>query len=283
LIPWQVKALKWGIIHRIVPSNPDNSFNLSEFEKALGGGKVKLVSMVWTSNLDGVTNPVKEIIKLAHERGALVLLDAAQAAPHQKIEAARLDVDFLAFSGHKMLGASGMGVLYGKFALLEKLSPFIVGGDTVESSTYESHVMLPPPEKFEAGLQNYAGIIGLCEAVKYLERVGFDRIAKQERLLNEFITAELLKIPKLHIIGPAAAHERQGVISFYIDGVDSHQIALILNKTYNVSIRSGQHCVHSWFSAHGIKSSARASLYFYNTLDEAKIFTDGVRKIAKLF
>lgn len=283
LVPWQIAVKKRGIVHKIVRSNSDNTFNLEAYKKLLSTEKVKLVSVVWTSNLDGVTFPVKEIIKVAHERGALVLLDSAQSAPHEKIDVAKLDVDFLAFSGHKMLGPSGMGILYGKFALLEKLSPFMVGGDTVESSTYDGHIMLPPPEKFEAGLQNYAGIIGLGEAVKYLERVGFEAIRAQERLLNEFITAELLKIPKLHIIGPAPAADRGGIISFYIDDVDSHQIALILNQTYNISIRSGQHCVHSWFSAHNIQSSARASLYFYNTMEEAKIFVEGVRKIAELF
>ena len=163
LIPWQILSKKEGVIHKIVPSREDNTFDLEKFKEMIENlqNKVKLVAMVFTSNLDGVSIPVKEITKIAHQYGAKVLLDAAQAMPHQKIDVSNLDVDFLAFSGHKMLGPSGTGVLYGKYYLLEELEPFLVGGETVEYSTYQEHKFLPPPEKFEAGLQDYAGIIGL--------------------------------------------------------------------------------------------------------------------------
>jgi len=282
LIPWQILSKKKRIVHKIVPSKNDNTFDLDAFAKIMND-KVKLVSMVYTSNLDGVTIPAQEIIKIAHQYGAKVLLDAAQAAPHQEIDVSKLDVDFLAFSGHKMLGPSGTGILYGKYHLMEELEPFLVGGNTVEYSTYESHKLLPPPEKFEAGLQDYAGIIGLGEAVKYLNQIGFESIAEHEYKLNKFITEEIVKIPGLKIIGPFDPALRGGIISFYIDGVDSHQIALILDETANIMIRSGQHCVHSWFASRKIQSSVRVSLCFYNTLEEAGIFVENFNKFIKLY
>jgi cysteine desulfurase/selenocysteine lyase len=285
LIPWQILAKNLGIFHKIVPSKEDNTFDLEKFKETMGNWreKIKLVSMVFTSNLDGVTIPARKIIEISHRYGAKVLLDAAQTVPHQKIDVALLDVDFLAFSGHKMLGPSGIGVLYGKYHLLENLEPFLVGGDTVEYSTYKDHKLLPPPEKFEAGLQNYAGIVGLAEAVKYLKRIGFENIAQQTYKLNKFITKELIKIPQLKIIGPPDPALRGSIVSFYIEGIDSHQIALILDESANIMVRSGQHCVHSWFSAHQIKDSLRVSLYFYNTLKEAEIFLENLKKIIKLF
>jgi cysteine desulfurase / selenocysteine lyase len=281
LIPWQIMAKRHGIVVKIVPSRPDNTFDLDAFEKLLDK-KVRLVSFGWSSNLDGVTIPVAEVIKKAHQNGSLVLLDAAQSAPHHKANVKALDVDFMAFSGHKMLGPSGMGVLYGKYQLLEKMDPFLVGGDTVASSTYETCEFLPPPEKFEAGLQDYAGIMGLGAAAKYLMDVGFDAIEKQELLLNEAITAELKDFPRLKLLGPADPRLRGGVVAFTIEGVDSHRIALMLDQMAAIMVRSGQHCVHSWFNAHQIKGSVRASLYFYNTMEEAALFTSSLKKIGKV-
>jgi len=243
---------------------------------------VKLVSLGFTSNLDGVTIPAAEIIRKAHACGALVLLDAAQTAPHQEIDVRSLDVDFLAFSGHKMLGPSGTGVLYGKLALLEEMPPFLVGGDTVSSTTYTSHQLLPPPEKFEAGLQDYAGIIGLGEAVDYLQSIGFNAIQKQETLINETISEAIKNIPGLKIIGPADPKLRGGIVSFYMDGIDAHQVALMLDQMGGVLVRSGQHCVHSWFNAHGIAGSVRASAYFYNTQQEAEQMVGHLNKIVKV-
>ena len=244
--------------------------------------KVRLVSFGYTSNLDGVTIPAEEIIKKAHRSGALVMLDAAQAAPHRKINVKTLDVDFLALSGHKMLGPSGTGVLYGKYQLLERMEPFLVGGDTVASSTYDTCEFLPPPEKFEAGLQDYAGIMGMGAAAKYLQDVGFEAIQKQELLINECITTEIKDIPGLKLIGPADPKLRGGIVSFTIEGIDSHRIALMLDQMANIMVRSGQHCVHSWFNAHHIQGSVRASAYFYNTLEEAVLFAANLKKIRKV-
>jgi len=281
LIPWQVLARKHGVQVKILPSRPDNTFDLAAFEQMLDR-QVKLVSFGLTSNLDGVTIPAAEIIKKAHQNGVLVLLDAAQAAPHLKLNVKALDVDFLALSGHKMLGPSGMGVLYGKYKLLEQIEPFMVGGDTVASSTYTTCEFLPPPEKFEAGLQDYAGMIGMGAAAKYLMEVGFEAIQKQETLLNEYVSAEIRDLPGLKLIGPPDPRLRGGIVNFYIEGIDSHRIALMLDQMAAIAIRSGQHCVHSWFNAHKITGSARASMYFYNTQEEAAIFVANLKKIRKV-
>lgn len=280
LVPWLLLRDRRGIEVKIIPSNEDGSFNLENFSKLITG--VKLVSIVHTSNLDGVTNPVKEIIEIAHKNDALVCLDVAQSIPHRKIDVQDLDVDFLAFSGHKILGPTGMGVFYGKKELLEKLEPFLVGGDTVEFSTYDNYKMLPIPDKFEAGLQNYAGIIGLGETVKYLSQFDFKDIAEHELKLNTYITDELQKIPQIKIIGPKDPKYRSGIINFYIEGMDMHKFAIMLDEMANIEIRSGQHCVHSWFTGKKCLNSARVSLYLYNTIEEAEAFITNLNKIIKI-
>ena len=281
LIPWQVVAKKCGVQLKIQVPLADGTFDLTAFEQNLKSG-VRLVAFGQTSNLDGVSLPVEQIIKLAHKSGALVLLDAAQSAPQRKINVRSLDVDFLAFSGHKILGPSGTGVLYGKAKLLDGLTPFLVGGDTVASSTYETAEFLPVPEKFEAGLQDYAGIIGLGEAVHYLQAVGFEAIQKQELLLNQIMTEGCKDIQGLHLIGPADPALRAGIFTFFIEGIDSHRIALMLDQMANICVRSGQHCVHSWFNENKIKGSVRASAYFYNTAQEAELFVENLKKIRKV-
>lgn len=280
LLPWQQLKEK-GVVHRICFSKPDGTFDLESFKKNLDG-TVKLVSMVHTSNLDGTTIPAEEIIKLAHKNGSLVLLDAAQSVPHKKIDVKKMDVDFLAFSGHKMCGPTGIGVLYGKFDLLKQLKPFMVGGDTVKTTTYTSAEFLLPPEKFEAGLQNYAGAIGLGATAEYLQKIGLENIEKHEIELNKFITEEISKIPGVKILGPQNPELRCGIISFVIEGMDMHYIAQLLDNLENIAVRSGQHCVHSWFNANKVPGSVRASLYFYNTKEEAKIFIDTLKKICAL-
>jgi len=280
LVPWLLLRDKVGIVVKIIPSNTDGTFNLDNFSKLINGAK--LVSIVHTSNLDGVTNPAKEIIKIAHKNGVLVCLDAAQSIPHRKIDVQDLDVDFLAFSGHKMLGPTGTGVFYGKSELLEKLSPFLVGGDTVEFSTYDSYKMLEVPEKFEAGLQNYAGIIGLGEAVKYLSQFDFNDIREHELKLNTYITEELKKILNIKIIGPENPADRSGIVNFYMEGTDMHKFVIMLDEMADIEIRSGQHCVHSWFADKKIYNSARVSLYLYNTIEEAEAFITNLKKIIEI-
>lgn len=281
LIPWQRLSKRSGVEVGILPTGSDGLVDLEAYKQKLTP-RVKLVSIGMTSNLDGVTQPVREIIQLAHKNGTLALLDAAQSVPHMRLDVKSLDLDFLAFSGHKMLGPSGTGVLYGKYKLLEKMEPFLVGGETVAFSTYEDCQFLPPPEKFEAGLQDYAGIIGLGVAVKYLEKVGFDAIQKQEKLLNTAISRELAGMERIHLIGPADPAQRGGIITFYPEKADHHQVAIMLDQMANIMVRSGQHCVHSWFHSRGISGSVRASVYFYNTMDEADIFVETLKKILKV-
>lgn len=275
LIPWQELKKKKGIILEIFKFGDIESFK----EKIKGA---RLASFVQTSNLDGTTQNVQEMIKIAHKEGAKVLIDGAQSAPHKEINLKKLDTDFFVASGHKMLGPSGTGILYGKKEELEKLELFISGGETVKDSQYNSYVIEDIPQRFEAGLQNYAGIIGLGAAIDYLKKIGMNNIQKKETELNKKLTQELLKIKGLKIIGPENAEERGGVISFNIEGINPHDIALQLDASSNIMIRSGYHCCHSWFNSHKIDGSARASLYFYNTTEEIDKFLEALEKALKI-
>ena len=280
LLPF-LKLSKKGIKLKFVDSNRDNSFNLEKFEDCLSE-KTKLVSVVYVSNIDGVANPIPEIVKLAHKNGAKVLADGAQAVPSIPVDVRKLNVDFLAFSGHKMLGPTGTGILYGKKPLLEQMDQFIIGGETVVDSSYDRYTMEGLPMKFEAGLQNYAGIIGLGEAVRYLKKVGIKRIHEHEIDLNKIITDSLSPNAKISIIGPTEAERRSGIFSFNIMDLDPLDVSKILDVSRGILTRGGTHCVHSWFNKHNLKGSVRASLYLYNTEEEAKIFAEEVKKIAKI-
>lgn len=282
LVPWLRLKDKIQIELVVVASTEDNQTDVEAWEKALVNQSVKLVAFGHTSNLDGVTSKAKDIIHLAHKYGALTLVDAAQAVPHQPISVTDLDVDFMAFSAHKMCGPSGMGVIYGKLDLLDKLEPFLTGGDTVAQTTYKSYEMLKTPDKFEAGLQDYAGIMGFGAAVDYLTEVGMENIHKHELDLTQLLTKKLGEMDRVKIIGPKETELRGGITSFTVDGADHHQVALMLDQMGNVAVRSGQHCVHSWFNQHKIPGSVRASVYFYNTKEEVEKFGDTLTKILRI-
>ncbi|MFW9808995.1 MAG: aminotransferase class V-fold PLP-dependent enzyme [Candidatus Thorarchaeota archaeon] len=281
LVSSQLVSKKYGAKHYAVRSSPDHRFSMESFQNALTSD-VKLVSFVWTSNLDGYSLPVKDIIDTAHDNGSLVLLDAAQTAPHYKIDVDKLNVDFLAFSGHKMLGPTGTGVLYVKKDNYQQMDPFIVGGETVDWSTLEDHEFLEPPQRYEAGLQNYAGELGLAAAARYLKSIGLEKIEKHENDLNKRMHDGLEQISGASIIGINDARERGGITSFTLEGVQYHDVAMIMNRNYNIMVRSGQHCVHSWFTANDIDGSVRASLYLYNTKEEIETFIEAAETIAKL-
>ncbi|MFH1063612.1 MAG: cysteine desulfurase [Candidatus Woesearchaeota archaeon] len=280
LIPWLKLKKTVGIKLKVVDSNPDNTFNLENLDKTLTD-KTKLVSVVHTSNLDGVTNPIADIASAAHKRGALMLVDGAQSIPGRQVDVRKLDVDFLSFSGHKMCGPTGTGVLYGKMELLEKLDQFLVGGETVIESTYDSYDIENIPMRFEAGLQDYAGIIGLGEACRYIQKIGFKNIMAQEELINTIMTEGIEDNAKVNIIGPKDPTLRSGVFSFNIKGMDPHHVAGMLDASKKIMVRSGAHCVHSWFNKHKLHGSARASAYFYNTEEEAETFVKEISKISK--
>lgn len=281
LIPWLKMKKDKGIKVVISRTNNDGTFNLENFRKCFSP-KTKLVSIIYTSNLDGVTNPIREIIQISHLHKVPVLVDAAQAVPSFEVDVRKLDIDFLAFSGHKMCGPSGTGVLYGKKHLLEKLDQFLVGGETVQNSTYDSYIPEKVPNRFEAGLQNYAGIIGLGESCRYLRNIGMSNIAKHEIKLNSLLTDLLKDEQKIKILGPSDAKQRGGIFSFIINGMDIHHVSRILDSSRKIMTRSGAHCVHSWFNARNLKGSVRASLYFYNTEDEVRRFAEEIKKILKL-
>jgi len=282
LVPWLRLRDTKGIVHVPFKSNEDNTFCLDKFSEFMSR-KVKLVLLAHTGNLDGYTIPAAEIIKIAHDHGALVMLDGAQSAPHQHVDVKKLDVDFFAYSVHKMLGPTGMGVLYGKYQLLESFPPYLVGGDTVETTRYDSYKMLKPPAKFEAGLQDYGGVIGSAAAAEYLMNVGQENVHAHEVRLSQIITKGLSEIEGCQIIGPPSAELRGGINSFVIKGLEPHDIAMILDEVANIMIRSGMHCVHSWFNARKMRGSARASLYLYNTEDECRLFVDTLKDVAKSF
>jgi len=266
LLPWH------KFKHLVVESKEDETFDMGYFQDVIK--KVDLISFVFTSNLDGYTLPVKEIIKIAHENDVVVLLDGAQAVPHKKIDVSKLDVDLMAFSGHKMLGPSGTGCLYGKRDILDKMDTFIIGGDTVNNTTYNKYDLKEAPYKFEAGLQNYAGFIGLGAAVKYLTPIIGDIEAHEEKLWNY-----LRKNLDVEMVG---VDQPSGIFSFNIPKITSHEIAQMLDASSNIAIRSGMHCVHSWFNSRKMQGSARASFYLYNTMEEAKIFVEEVKKVIEL-
>ncbi|MBI4448362.1 aminotransferase class V-fold PLP-dependent enzyme, partial [Candidatus Woesearchaeota archaeon] len=266
LVPWIVLKERRGVDHKIFRFN-----DLEDLKKKLDKN-VKLVTVIHSSNVDGTTLNLKEVIRIAHDAGALVLVDGAQSAPHKEIDLKKLDADFFACSIHKMAGPSGMGILYGKQGLLDKLNPFMVGGNTVVETHYGSVEFQKTPQRFEAGLQNFAGIIGTKAALEYLKKVGLEEIEKHEHKLNQRITEGLLS--DVQLIGPEDAKLRSGIFSFNIRGMSSHEIAQIVDSSSNIMIRSGAHCVHSWFNANNLKGSARASLYFYNTLEECDLFVE---------
>jgi len=271
LLPWQ-QLLRRGISHRTA------TFGDLDALRAALTPEVKLVSMVMTSNLDGASIDARSTVEIVHEAGIPILLDAAQAAPHQPLEVRALDVDFLACSGHKMLGPSGTGLLYGKRDALARLRPTLVGGGTVDDSTYQRATYREGPERFEAGLQNYAGIIGLRHAIEYLERVGREAIDTHERLLTRQLQEGLERYPDITIFGPPA-EKRGGITSFAFAAIDVHDVCLLLDRSAGIAVRSGRHCVHSWFNSHQVEGTVRVSLYLYNTAEEIAAFLTALGKV----
>jgi len=273
LLPVQLLKNK-GIEHRIFKFGDINDFK-SKLDK-----DIKLIVTAHISNLDGTINPIEEIINLSHKNKSLILVDAAQSILHVKINVKKMDIDFLAFSGHKIFGPSGTGVLYGKYDLLNKLKPFIFGGGTVKDSTYEDYVIENIPQRFEAGLQDYAGIIGLGEAIKYFQGLGIEGVEDYIEDLNKIITQEFLKLG-IKILGEEDYKKRKGIISFNIKGINNKEIAEILNQN-NIFIRAGMHCVHSWFNSNKIDGSARISLSVYNTEEDCRKVIEEIKKIKSL-
>ncbi|EQD54592.1 Aminotransferase, class V/Cysteine desulfurase [mine drainage metagenome] len=278
LIVWQRLARERGIRVEVLPLDDGGAFDGDLLEERLARG-VRLVSLFHTSNLDGRTLPVREIVERAHDRGARVLVDGCQAAPHAPGAVDRLGIDYYAVSGHKMLGPTGTGVLASSPDRLGELRPVLVGGETVEWSTLTDHALRPPPYRFEAGLQNYAGIIGAGAALDYLGALDPDEMRAHELALNERVTRAFAEEPRIRILGPPAAADRPSLVAFTLDGVDPHSAALFLDEASGVMVRSGRHCVHSWYAERGLEGNVRASFYVYNTVADVDALIAGVREL----
>jgi cysteine desulfurase/selenocysteine lyase len=281
LLPWFMLAKKIGIMHEMTNVTSEGEFDFDNFSEKIDGAK--LVSIFHTSNVMATTVPAKEIAKICHDNGSLLMLDGAQSVPHKVIDVKKLDADFLAFSIHKMLGPSGVGVLYGKHDILKKMDPFIVGGETIRDVDFGSPVFEEPPAKFEAGLQNYAGVIGAGEAIEYLNKIKMEDVERYEEKLSEALT-EGLSNADVILHGPKYHKKRCALAAFTVKDVNPHDVAMLLDDTANIMVRSGMHCCHL-FHKHILNlpnGSVRASLYLYNTEEEIKIFLENLEKIVKL-
>ncbi len=279
IVPWQLLCQEKDATLRVVPVNDAGEVEIEEFERAIGE-RTKIVAVSHVSNALGTINNVREIISLAHERGVPVLLDGAQAVPRFAVDVRELGCDFYVFSGHKLYGPSGMGVLYGRYELLEGMPPYQSGGDMIETVSFEKSTFQPPPQRFEAGTPDIAGAAGLAAAIDYLEGFGLDAIEQHEDELTRYGTDLLQEIPELRLIGTAA--HKTGVLSFVVEGVHPHDLGTILDME-GVAIRAGHHCAQPLMDRFQVPATARASLGLYNTREDLDCLADAVRKAIEMF
>ena len=270
LLPWQMVARQTGAALRFLECLPDGSFPEEEIGRVISP-RTKLAAIGQISNVTGRAAPVEEVIARVHGVGGVVLVDGAQSAPHRRIDLQTLDADFFAFSGHKLMAPMGIGVLYGKKALLEEMPPFLRGGEMIDSVTRGDAVFAPLPQKFEAGTVNGSGAAGLLAALDYLDGVGFESVERRERELTRYAFERLEKLPGVSVIGSADPDEHNGILSFTVDGVHPHDVSAILNED-GVCIRAGHHCAQPLLTHLGISSCSRASLAFYNTYGDVDRF-----------
>lgn len=279
LLPWQMAARQTGASLRFLECEEDGRITQERLDQAFSR-HTRLVAIAHVSNVLGCVNPVKEIVSMARKHGAVVVLDAAQSAPHMPIDVRALDVDFLAFSGHKLMGPMGIGVLYGKRALLEEMPPFLTGGEMIDSVTRTNAVFTPVPHKFEAGTVNAAGAWGLKAAMDYLKTIGFDEVHRQESALTTAALEGLRQIPHVHVLGSEKPEEHCGILTFTIDGVHPHDVSAILDSD-GIAVRAGHHCAQPLFEYLKVSSATRASLCFYNTQEEIAAFLRSVSGIRR--
>ncbi|MBT3338069.1 MAG: cysteine desulfurase [Anaerolineae bacterium] len=280
LVPWQMLEAERGVRLEFVPITNDYLFDMDAYRELLKQ-EPKLVSFTQMSNVLGTITPAKEIIRLAHEVGAITLVDAAQSVPHLPVDVRDLDADFMAFSAHKMVGPSGIGALYGKLDLLNAMPPFMGGGDMIKTVHLRSFATNEVPYKFEAGTPAIAEAIGFGAAAAYLQNIGMDAIAAHEQEMSEYVLEHLEEIPGITVIGPSAAH-KGAVASFVMDGVHPHDVAQILDAD-GIAVRAGHHCAQPLHEKCGIQSTTRASFYLYNTKEEVDALVEGIYKVKKIF
>ena len=266
LLPWQMVCRQTGAALKFLECEPDGSLDLNRAEAVITD-KTKLVAVTHVSNVIGRVNPIRQLADIAHRHGAVIVVDGAQSTPHIPVDVQALDADFLAFSGHKVYGPMGIGVLYGKRALLEEMPPFLTGGEMIESVTRESAVFAELPHKFEAGTVNAAGAAGLRAAIEYVESVGFDAMHRQELALTQRTLAGMADMPHIHVIGSDRAEEHSGIITFTVEGVHPHDVSEIL-ACDGVDVRAGHHCAQPLLQHLGYSATVRASFALYNTENE---------------
>jgi cysteine desulfurase / selenocysteine lyase len=281
IVPWQMLAAEKGCEIRYIPITADGTLDMDAYSALLHQHRVKLVTVMHGSNVLGTINPVETIIQQAHEAGAIVVVDAAQSVPHLAVDVQTMDVDFLAFSGHKMLGPTGIGVLYGKRELLDEMPPWMGGGDMIASVTLESSTWNELPYKFEAGTPSIAQAIGLGYAVDYLAQLGMDKIHQYEEILTSYAMDRLVEVPGLTIYGPDSTH-RGAVTAFSLDQIHPHDLAQVLDVE-GIAVRAGHHCAQPLHDAISVKATTRASFYLYNTTDEIDSLIVALYKAKKAF
>lgn len=274
IVPWQMQGISRGIKVRAIPFTDEGVMDMEAF-KVMINDRTKLVSLCYASNVMGTINPVEEVIAIAHSRGIPVLIDAAQAIAHRKVDVQALDVDFLAFSGHKIYGPTGIGVLYGKREWLEKLPPYQGGGEMIQKVSWEGTTYNELPYKYEAGTPDFIGSVGLSASIAYLESLGMEHILKHEEELLQYATQQLLQIEGLKIFGTAP--KKEAVISFLIDGVHPYDLGVLLNQQ-GIAIRTGHHCAQPLMDSLGIEGTARVSFALYNTKEEVDIFIKALHR-----
>ena len=279
IVPWQLMCERRGAELRVIPINDAGELVLDEFDRMLSD-RTRIVAVTHVSNALGTVNPVREIVVRAHAYDVAVVLDGAQAVPHMRVNVQDLDCDFYAFSGHKMFGPTGIGILYGKRSWLEQMPPYQSGGDMIESVTFEKTTFNELPYKFEAGTPNIADAIGLGAAVEYLSKIGIDRVASYEKELLEYATEVIGLIEGVRLIG--VAREKASVLSFVMKGVHPHDVGTILDRE-GVAVRGGHHCAQPVMDYFGVSATTRASFAFYNTKEEIDVLAEAIRKVKELF
>ena len=279
IVPWQILCEEKGAVLRVIPVNDNGELLLDEYARLLGP-RTKLVAVGHISNALGTINPIAQMIGMAHRQGVPVLIDGSQAVPHLRVDVRALDCDFYVFSGHKILGPTGIGVLYGKAEWLERMPPYQSGGDMIASVSFEKTTYNALPYKFEAGTPHIAGVIGLGVALDYLSGLGLDRVVAYERELLAYGTAALDAVPGVRIIG--TAKEKASVLSFIVDGVHAHDVGTILDQA-GVAVRAGHHCAMPVMQRFGVPATVRASLAFYNTREELDALVAGLHDVREIF
>jgi cysteine desulfurase/selenocysteine lyase len=280
IVPWQLVAEKVGAKIRVIPCDDRGVLDLDAYKKFLASGKVKVVAVGHVSNALGTINPIAEMARLAHDAGAVIVVDGAQGIAHLPVDVQALGADFYAFSSHKMFGPTGVGILYGRYELLEKMPPYQGGGDMIRQVTFEKTTFQNPPHRFEAGTPSIAEVVGLGAAVDWILSVGLDRIAAHEHALLEYGTKVLSALPGLTLIGTAP--EKAGVLGFVLDGIHPHDIGTLLDQE-GIAIRAGHHCAQPVMERFNVPATARASLGPYNTEADLDALAEGIRKIQKMF